>query len=613
VAAHWRAAGRARKEADKAEDRRQIEQEIQREVARRLAKAEEREKAKKKTRVGVQEVVRRMDEIARARAPNITQSTPTSPGPQRRIGRLVIHGGEPGVNGTPQRATSPIDERTRDVPPTEREVRKVLEKWGMPFGRLQGSKSARGSFANLSASREDDIPALADYARDLPQFAEEWGIKLTSRAKHDLTQQLQRTVKRIQQELKRMNEELQGTKNAVRMKRAAGALEKFRENMRDTCDDIGRLDEDCMIDLEQDIEEALVSYETVETTESARGSAASSGSANAGLVKLPRINIVQFHGKPQEYVTWAAQVKAHVLEQDLAPVAKFVYLERSAQGDVKTLVKRYQATPTEESLEKCLEDIRSRYGNPKLRLRAALDRFQRKENRPGYKESRRLLDSARASLTEILDMPQFKDKECESMRFCLTLRVQDLVPADVLTKWTSEKGDDLSADLEGFLDFADHIINAQIGQVSMDAKAAAKDKDKDKDKERGRGNATASRGASGGAGTSTALHAQTTSKEGDDKATGGDNSARKKKFYCIFCAKEDLDHHMATCPKAKKAHPNERNKKFDAHEGRKSEICLHAGHNTNKCFQKRRRNDDSLPFCSKCTGEHHVFLHASSS
>jgi len=135
--------------------------------------------------------------------------------------------------------------------------------------------------------------------------------------------------------------------------------------------------------------------------ETGRASMASSGSANAELVKLPRINIVQFHGKPQEYVTWAAQVKAHVLEQDLAPVAKFVYLERSAQGDVKTLVKRYQTMPTVESLEKCLEEIRARYRNPKLRMRAALDRFQRKDNRPGYKESRCLLDSARASLTRL--------------------------------------------------------------------------------------------------------------------------------------------------------------------------------------------------------------------
>jgi len=162
------------------------------------------------------------------------------------------------------------------------------------------------------------------------------------------------------------------------------------------------------------------------------------------------------------------------------------------------------------------------------------------------------------------------------------------------------------------LDFADHIINARIGQVGMDAKAV----NKDKDNKRGGGTGTATRGATGGAGSSTALHAQmTTSKEGDDKARNGnsDSAAKKKKYYCIFCGKEDQEHHMATCPKAKKGHPNERKKKFEAHEGRKCEICLHAGHNTNKCFQKRKRTEDSPPFCSKCEGEHHIFLHASSS
>jgi len=172
---------------------------------------------------------------------------------------------------------------------------------------------------------KEDAIVLANYLRDLPQFVLHWGIKLTRKVKYDITQQLQRTVKRIQQELKRMLEELQGNKNHIRMKRAAAALEKQRYYMREIWNDLGRLNEDRMADLKQDIEEALVSHETLETTETGRASVASSGSANAGLVKLPRINIVQFHGKPEEYVTWAAQVKVHVLNQDLAPVAKFIY------------------------------------------------------------------------------------------------------------------------------------------------------------------------------------------------------------------------------------------------------------------------------------------------
>jgi len=215
VADGWRAAAEARRDADVAEERHQIELEIQREVARRLTeerdRSEERKRAKKTTPAKVQEIARRMEEIAQMRAPNVTQSTPASPGARRRTGRLTIHGD--GVNSS--QAASPANVRTRDGPPTEQEVRKVLEHWGFTAGR--GSKSARGSYANLNAFRDADIPVLADYARDLPQFAEEWGIELTSRSRHDLTQQLQRTVRRVKQELARMNEELQGAKNVVKM------------------------------------------------------------------------------------------------------------------------------------------------------------------------------------------------------------------------------------------------------------------------------------------------------------------------------------------------------------------------------------------------------------
>jgi len=591
-----------------------------RQAARKRAedkKAAEEEAARKRMRVRLRDIgvsVSDHDAILNApcviHTPNAThsQSTPTSPGRVRR--RTALYQGElRGTENSQLGEASPVHLKTSNKPLTEKELLSALQTWGVPVGRRPGSRTARGSFANL----RDESVNLEDYSRDLPQFAKEWGIGLANKEKYDVAQQLQRTVKRIQQALGRLLEELQGAKDTVRMKRAAAALEKHRDSMRDICDEIGRLDEDRMTALEQEIEEALVNHEKTETTETVRTSAASSGTASSGSVKLPRINIVQFHGKPQEYVSWAAQVKAHVLEQDLAPVAKFVYLERSAQGDVKTLVKRYQTTPTAESLDKCLEEIRARYGNPKLRLRAAADRFQRKDGRPTYKESRRLLDSIRASLTEIYDMPEFKGEDQDynrGLRYLLTLRAQDLVPADVLTKWTSERGDDLTHDLDGFLDFADHIINAQIGQVGMDAKATTKDKDN----KRGQGTGTTTRGASGGAGTSTALHAQaTTSKEGDDKAKSNNDGTKKKTYFCIFCAKEDLDHHMATCPRAKKAHPNERKKKFDAHEGRKCEICLHAGHTTSKCFQRRKRNEDSPPFCSKCYGEHHVFIHAPSS
>jgi len=56
----------------------------------------------------------------------------------------------------------------------------------------------------VAADRAEESIVLADYSRDLPQFAAEWGIELTNKGKYDITQQLQRTVKRLQQELKRM-------------------------------------------------------------------------------------------------------------------------------------------------------------------------------------------------------------------------------------------------------------------------------------------------------------------------------------------------------------------------------------------------------------------------
>ena len=279
-------------------------------------------------------------------------------------------------------------------------------------------------------------------------------------------------------------------------------------------------------------------------------------------VKLPKIEIPTFHGKHEDWTSFADLFLASVHSNStLSGAQKLQYLKGAVKGEASNLIKSFQITDSNYS--EAWKTLKERYDNQREITQAILRRifnqpFMTKESSSGLQK---LLDTTNECIRSLTVL----GRPVEHWDDMLVYMVVDRMDPESRRQWALTFNGTLNPKFSELSEFITQYVRGLTASESGS-----------------KNQPSGSRASSNG---------------GDRKQASSHHSYAEAK--CTICHKKG--HSVSRCFKLKSMSPVERGNA--CREGSLCLNCLKPGHRTLDCKNEK---------CSKCGKPHHFLLHSGS-